>query len=122
MPLSFLLDEHLRGPLNTAIQHHNARSTEVVDAVRVGDPADLSLGATDPEILLWAERNNRIVVTHDSDTMILHWTRHLLRGHHCPGLFLVRRGAPRRELVDYLALAAHAGRADDFLDKIEHIA
>src|SRR5687768_419213 len=116
MRLSFLLDEHLRGPLSSAIQHHNARGVDVIDAMRVGDPADLPLGATDPEILLWAERNNRILVTHDTDTMILHWSRHLLRGRHCPGLFLIRRGASAREVVAHLALAAHAGRADDFLD------
>ena len=30
MPLSFLLDEHLRGTLWRAIQHHNATPTEFI--------------------------------------------------------------------------------------------
>ena len=37
MPLSFLLDEHLRGTLWRAIQHHNARGANPLDVVRVGD-------------------------------------------------------------------------------------
>ncbi len=56
MALRFLLDEHLRGPLWHAIQRHNLSSSDSLDVVRVGDPADLPLGSDDPTILAWAER------------------------------------------------------------------
>src|SRR5438270_13531903 len=45
--LSFVLDEHLRGPLWIAIQTHIARGIHPIDAVRVGDPTDLPLGTKD---------------------------------------------------------------------------
>jgi hypothetical protein len=65
MPLAILLDEHLRGTLWRAIQHHNARGSNPLDVVRVGDPENLPLGSLDPEILLWAEREERILVSED---------------------------------------------------------
>ena len=52
MPLGFLLDEHLRGPLWTMIQRHNLSSDLQLDIVRVGDVADLPLGTLDGELLL----------------------------------------------------------------------
>ena len=46
MPLTYLLDEHLRGPLWRAIQRHNALGTDPLDAVRVGDVEDLLWAAS----------------------------------------------------------------------------
>ena len=51
MSLAFLLDEHLRGPLWTAIQRHNLSSELRLDVVRVGDAADLGLGTLDGDLL-----------------------------------------------------------------------
>jgi hypothetical protein len=77
MALRFLLDEHLRGPLWHAIQRHNVRGQLPLDVVRVGDPSDLPLGSGDPEILSWAERETRILVTEDRQTMASHLDDHL---------------------------------------------
>ena len=52
MALAFLLDENLRGLLWKHIRRHNVRGVHPIDAVRVGDVADLPLGSTDPAILL----------------------------------------------------------------------
>src|SRR5437588_495520 len=108
MPLRFVLDEHLRGLLWKAIQHHNATSTFPIDAVRVGDPPDLPLGSADPEILLWAEREGRILISQDRDTMITFFWQHLQAGHHSPGLLLLRSGVSLPDIVFELALIAHA--------------
>ena len=63
MPLRFLLDENLRGGgLWQAIQKHNQVGIYPVDVIRVGDPSDLPLGASDPDILLWGERESRILL------------------------------------------------------------
>jgi hypothetical protein len=51
MPLAFLLDEHLRGPLWNAIQRHDLASPFRLDVARVGDPSDLPLGSDDDAIL-----------------------------------------------------------------------
>ena len=57
MPLTFLLDEHLRGPLWQAILQHNLRSDNLLDVMRIGDEATVPLGTDDPGVLLWAERD-----------------------------------------------------------------
>src|SRR5262245_34478461 len=108
MALSFLLDEHLRGLLWRAIQRHNARGGLSVDAVRVGDPADLPLGSNDPDILAWAERENRILLTLDRDTMADHLTQHVQAGRHSPGVFILDASCSLAALLSFLELAAHA--------------
>jgi predicted nuclease of predicted toxin-antitoxin system len=72
MPLTYVLDEHLRQTLRRAIQRHNADGSFVIEVTQVGDPVDLPLGSTDPDILLWAEKEGRVVVTRDYSTMRSH--------------------------------------------------
>ena len=63
MPLAYLFDEHLRGPLWRAIESHNRRAAERIDAVPVGEVEDLPLGTDDQDLLAWTERENRVLVT-----------------------------------------------------------
>ena len=118
MPLGFLLDEHLRGPLWTMIQRHNLSSDLQLDIVRVGDVADLPLGTLDGELLLWAEHENRILVTEDKRTMPRHLAEHLASRHHSPGVFVVRAGFSWGDVLDALVLVAHAGDPADYLDVV----
>jgi hypothetical protein len=119
MPLRFVLDEHLRGGgLWQAIQQHNALGTYPLDAVRVGDPPDLPLGTTDPDLLIWAEREGRILLSLDYRTLPGHLARHLQAGGHSPGIFLLRRPAALSAVVADLVLTAQAGDAADFQDTI----
>src|SRR5713226_1813233 len=99
MVLSYLLDENLRGPLWRALQQHNARGQPHVDVVRVGDHPDLPLGSLDSEILPWAEREGRILVSFDRDTLAGHLEAHLQAGHHSPGIFTIRRRTTIAEVV-----------------------
>jgi hypothetical protein len=119
--LRYLLDEHLRGVLWDASEDHNAASINPIDVVQVGDPSDLPLGTLDPDILLWAEREGRILVTRDQNTMPGHLADHLQAGHHSPGIFMVRRRSVIPQLVFALVLAAHAGDPDVYRDRIEYI-
>jgi hypothetical protein len=121
MALLFVLDEHLRGTLWRAIRHHNLLGIGPIDAVRVGDPPDLPLGIDDPAILLWAEREGRIPVSFDWDTMILHLEDHLAAGRHSPGVFLINPRSRIQDLVAFLALAAHAGNEAQWRDQVTYI-
>jgi len=107
MALNYLLDEHLRGILWQAFQHHNASGVNPVDVKQVGDPPDLPLGTPDPDLLLWCERTSRIVVTLDRNTMPKHLAAHLRQGHHSPGVFILQPGYTVAELVAALVLAAY---------------
>lgn len=121
MPLTFLLDEHLRGRLLKAIRSHNAAGRPYIDTVQVGDPPDLPRRTLDPAVLLWAERENRILVSRDRGTMPGHLADHLRAGHHSPGVILLLDTLSYGGIVAELALAAHAGFAADFADQIKYI-
>ena len=121
MPLRFLLDENQRGLLWRAIQRHNRSSNDPLDAIRVGDPPDLPLGSSDPEILLWAEREGRILVTFDKTTMASHLADHLQAGGRSPGIFMLRRASQLPQVVAHLALADTASEPSEWQDRIEFI-
>lgn len=122
MPLAFLLDEHLRGGgLWQAIQQHNALGADPIDTIRVGDSPDLPLGTPDPDILLWAERQGRILISLDNKTLQRHLTLHLQAGHHSPGAFIVRPGCTVLQVLAALVLIAHAGNPLSYRDRIEFI-
>src|SRR5438876_8684909 len=108
MPLSFVLDEQLRGPLWNAILRHNARGSYPLDVVRVGDEPLLPLSALDPEVLLWAEQHGRILITEDKRTMPGHLTAHLAAGRHSPGILLVSLGCTVPRALSFLVAAAYA--------------
>ena len=121
MALTFVLDENQRGLLWRAIVRHNQAGVNVLDAVRVGDFPDLPLGSSDPDILLWSEREGRILVSFDKATMADHLAEHLRAGHHSSGIFTFRRGSRLTEVVEHLALVAYASDTWEWADRIEYI-
>lgn len=122
MSPAFPLDENLRGDrFWQAILSHNHSGRYPVDAVRVGDPPDLPLGTPDPDLLLWAERNGRIVLTLDVNTMPGHFHAHLAAGRHSPGVMLIRPSTTLAEVIDYLALVSEAATAAEYEDTIRFI-
>jgi hypothetical protein len=108
MTLRFLLDEHLRGPLWSMVSRHNLAGVDTLDVIRVGDPQDLPLGTSDPDLLLWAEREQLILVSEDRSTMARHLAAHLALGHHSPGVWILRPNAPYRQVLAFLVVAAYA--------------
>jgi hypothetical protein len=121
MPLAFLLDEHLRGPLWQAIVRHNARGQGPLDVVRVGDAPDLPLGSSDAEVIVWAERASRILVSRDCRTLPVHLQSHLQGGRHSPGIILVPREFKVRVLVESLELIAYTSDSSEFSDAISYL-
>lgn len=116
MPLSYLFDENLRGPLWSFVLRHNCGGVNPLNVVRLGDSDVLPLGTEDPEILLWAERHGRILVSVDRGTMSRHLADHLAAGHHSPGVFTLRTEFPLREILDFLVLAAFATDPAEWAD------
>jgi hypothetical protein len=122
MPLCFVLDENLRGgPLWPTICQHNLQGPYPIDTTRVGDPADLPLSTPDPDVLLWAERNDRILISLDKGTLPTVLGSHLQAGNHCPGIFLLRQGSTTTQVVSMLELIAHAADPLAYQDRIEYI-
>ena len=117
----YVLDEHLRGPLWRAIRWHNGRGEFPIDVVRVGDPPELALGTLDPEILVWAERAGRILVSFDRNTLAGHLADHLNAGLQSPGIFLIRPHFTLPQIVSFLADAAYASEPEEWLNRITYI-
>ena len=116
MDIRFLVDEHLRGPLWHALASHNQRGAYPLDVVRVGDPADLPQGSTDRDILVWAERERRILISGDRRTLLGHFADHLSAGRHTPGLFLIRPLSTLSQIVDFMVAAAYASEASEWAE------
>jgi hypothetical protein len=117
-----VLDEHLRGGgLWQIIQRHNAQGINPLDAVRVGDPPDLPRGTLDPDLLIWAEREGRILLSRDYTSLPGHLVQHLQAGHHSPGILLLRRRTSLSAVLGDPIVTAHAGDAADFQDAIRSI-
>jgi hypothetical protein len=121
MPLRYVLDEHLRGELWQAVQSHNARGAYPLNVVRVGDPPGLPLGADDPDVLRWAEREGRVLVSRDEGTLKTHLADHLRTGRHSPGVFLIRRGSALADVAFFLVAAAYASEAVEWQDQYRYI-
>ena len=121
MTVRFVLDENLRGELWSGIQAHNAQGTHLIDAVCVGDPIDLPLRTKDPAILIWADREARVLVTNDKQSMPGHFIDHLKAGRHSPGIFIPRIRSSIPGIVSFLAAVAHASDPSEWVDLITYI-
>ena len=109
----FLLDENVSDIYLDAILRFNRNAPFPIEVRHVGDSVELPKGISDPELLLWAERHDYILVSHDKKTLRHHLADHLAKGHHSPGLFLFSLGAPVQDIIELLAVAA---QSDDHLE------
>lgn len=121
MPLRFVLDEQLRGkPIWGALRRRAALGSPL-DVVRVGDPPDLPLGSSDPEILIWVEREGRILLTEDRRTIGRHLANHLRSGRSSPGVFLIYPQATNPFIIQWLELVVADNDPAQWRDQITHI-
>jgi hypothetical protein len=108
MPLPLILDENQRGrSLWNAIQTHSATSTFPLDVLRVGDSGCPASGTLDPELLEWAIRMGRIIVTKDVNTLIQYHNNLVAAGRATPGLWVMRDGFRIPEILDAIVLCSH---------------
>lgn len=121
MPLRFLLDEHIPSSVWTAIIRHNLRGENILDVERIGSPSAPPFGTQDPELLHWAERESRVLISRDKSTLPTHLKQHLEAGGHSPGIMLLRRRFTMHELIEFLALAANASEANEWADRCTFI-
>lgn len=107
--LRYLADENFNNDYIRALR----RRYPSIDLVRVKD-VEL-LHADDPTILEWAAVAQRIVLTHDVNTMTKHASDRLEQGLPVPGVILVQSRAPFEVVIEELWLLATVG-ADELLN------
>jgi predicted nuclease of predicted toxin-antitoxin system len=81
--------------------------------------ANLS-GSPDPTILAWAARENRVLLTHDRDTIPNFVYERLIAGESMPGVFLVRNRMSKGQAVDELFWAVHCLSEEECKDQIKY--
>src|SRR5262249_32739631 len=87
-----------------------------LDLVRVRD-AGLS-GALDADVLEWAARENRVLLTHDFDTLIGHAWDRVRAGLPMPGVVAVLQGMPSGRVSGELELFAGASEEGEWANQV----
>jgi len=78
-------------------------------------------GVPDPEVLAFATRQNRILVTSDLRTMPRHFGDFLETNGRCAGVFLVKQRTPLAGVIDALVLIWSASDADEWTNRVVEI-
>jgi len=112
--IRLLLDENVPAAIETALH----RRTAVADVLRVGRADAPPKGTTDPDLLIWCEGADAILVTLDRRTMPEHLGVHLAAGRHSPGVFLINRRARLAEVIEDLLLILEASDPREWHDRV----
>ena len=87
----------------------------------MGDPGAPERGTPDPDILVWCEAHNFILVTNNRASMPIHPRAHLDAGRHLPGIFILNPAMSLGETITELALVWGASRPGEFADQIKFL-
>jgi hypothetical protein len=115
--LQYLLDENLGQRLRKAMR----AAAPQITVWCVGDAGTPLLGAKDPEILVWCELYNFILVTDNRRSMPAHLQDHLGAGGHIPGIFVLRPDWGIGETIDELVLIWEASLPGEYRDQMRYL-
>ncbi len=77
--------------------------------------------ASDPQLLIWAAKEERVIVTHDRRTMPAHAADLMSVGKNVAGLFVVPRALPLRQAIEDLALAVTCSQNAEWVNVIRYL-
>lgn len=77
--------------------------------------------ATDPQLLIRAEQEGRILITHDRKSMPTHAADLMKAGKNIAGLFVVPRSLPLHQVIDDLELMVTCSEADEWVNVILYL-
>jgi hypothetical protein len=117
--MRLLIDENLPHQYRQQLQDRLTASAATL--LGVGDAGAPPLGTLDPELLLWCETNEYLLVTGDRASMPEHAADHWAAGRHLPGILAVRPKASIREVLDTLELILTIATEEELLDRILYI-
>ncbi|MEM7128525.1 MAG: DUF5615 family PIN-like protein [Chloroflexota bacterium] len=115
--IQYLLDENLNPRMRNAMM----LAAPQITVLRVGDADVPSLGTKDPEILVWCEEHNFILVTDNRTSMPVHLADHIAEGKHCPSIFVLPPDYSIGEIVDELILIYEASLSTEYQDQIRFL-
>lgn len=113
----YLLDEHIEPTLRTQLIRHEMEMIVWI----IGDPGAPARGMSDPDILLWCETNDFLLVTRNRSSMPVHLKAHLEAGHHIPGILTLNPDMTMGETIDELRLIWGASNPEEFKDLVVYL-
>ncbi|MGH9755392.1 MAG: DUF5615 family PIN-like protein [Blastocatellia bacterium] len=75
----------------------------------------------DPEVLDWASLRNRVVLTHDVNTMTKYAYERLAAGQSLPGVIVVPKELPIGAAIEELVTLLHCSFPDEFPGRVIHL-
>ena len=75
----------------------------------------------DPEVLDWAASHNRVVLTHDVNTMIKYANERLAAGQPFPGMIVVPKDLAIGVAIEELATLLYCSSPEEFPDRGVHL-
>jgi hypothetical protein len=117
MTLRYLLDEHIPNAVARALRRYEPP----VVIWRIGQPGAPPIETTDPDVLIWCEAHDFVLVTNNRATMSVHLQTHLAAGRHVPGIFIINLPVSHDAMAEELWLAAHLSLEDEYRDQLRYL-
>jgi hypothetical protein len=104
---------------NNRILRAVLRSNPNLDVVRAQD-AGLR-GKSDAEVLDWAAKEDRVLLTHDKKTMSQYVAERLAAGLLMPGVFVVNKQIPMAQVIEEILILAECSLPGEWEDQIRFL-
>ena len=118
MTLKYLVDENVNPVYK--IQLRQQRPDLVIWTVG-GEPTTPPKGTLDPEILLWCEEYDFVLVTNNRTSMPVHLVDHITAGRHVPGIFLLNPKLSIGQNIDELIFVVEGSFDNEYQDQIVNL-
>ncbi len=113
--MRLLADENFHGDVLRGL----LRVEPQLDIVRVQDTPLYQ--APDPVVLEWAATNDRILLTHDVQTMTKHAYDRIRAGLPMPGVIEVRDDVPTGQAIEEILIVLNASQPGELANRITYI-
>jgi len=110
--LPLIADEDFNGRIIRGLR----RRVAALDLVRVQDIG--RMGAEDAELLEWAAREGRVLVTHDANTMTWHAYARVAAGDPMAGVIVAAQDLPIGVIIEDLVLIAECTETVDWQGQV----
>lgn len=115
--LKYLLDENVNPRYKEQLTQQNSDLVVWL----VGEPNAPSRGTLDPEILMWCEEYDFVLVTNNRVSMPVHLADHVSQAHHIPGIFILNPKLSMGENLNELLFIAEAAFEGEYQDQIVNL-
>jgi len=117
MSLRYLLDENVNPVYKTQL----LRLQPDLTVWAVGDPKTPPKGTLDPEILIWCEAHDFILVTNNRTSMPVHLVDHINQGRNVPGIFIINADLTIGNNIRVLILIAQGSFDNEYQNRIVNL-